>query len=94
MNVKNKKETKFNILDKTKNNSEQRQGGNDSEYGKERQKLKSNYNDPLSGTAQTQFNKNRKIIIRNIPPVTYEVISCRLFYSWMFSQHPFNPTEN
>ena len=83
MNVKIKKETKFNILDKTKNNSEQRQGGNDSEYGKEKQKLKEDVkpNDPLSGTVQTQFNKNRKIIIRNVPPVTYEVISCSLFCS-------------
>ena len=83
MNDKNKNETKFDTLDKTKINSEQYQKGNGSENGKEKQTFKEdvkpNYTDPLSGTAQTKFNKNRKIIIRNVPPVTYEVISCSNF---------------
>lgn len=30
-------------------------------------------NKPSCETAKTQFNKNRKVIIRNVPPVTYEV---------------------
>ena len=29
--------------------------------------------DSLYQIARTEFNKNRKIIIRNVPPVTYEV---------------------
>ena len=43
------------------------------ETEKSDENIKPNYTNPIPGTAQVQFNKNRKIIIRNVPPVTYEV---------------------
>ena len=73
MNSNNKKESKFDVSEKSKNTEEHSTGAVGSGNGTDRQKIIVGENAPVSGTAQTQFNKNRKIIIRNVPPVTYEV---------------------